>query len=205
MDTPFRKDLSHLDWSQVYERQTQRAALISDWMDALGLKSGDRVLDIGAGPGFVSLVVAERVGATGIVYAVDRSGEALDFLAHLQRERGIHQIERIVADAADLDADKVRAGSALITMVLHHVDDPVNLLRNVARCLPPEAPLVIGEFHPEGPCSSGPPPEHRLAPIQVEQWCSEAGLVVIEYRRQSPEHYMLVARRGRDRASEAHR
>lgn len=193
MDMPFQKDLSHLSWDQVYARQAQRAALIGDWMEGLRIKSSDHVLEIGAGPGFVSLALAERVGPTGIVYAVDRSLDALAYLAHLQDERGIRQIERIAADAAALELPGRPVNSALITMVLHHADDPAGILRNVGRCMPAGAPVVIGEFHPEGPCSSGPPRDHRLAPEQVEQWCVQAGLAVADYRRQSPEHYALFA------------
>jgi ubiquinone/menaquinone biosynthesis C-methylase UbiE len=195
MDTPFHKDLSHLSWDQVYARQAQRAALIKDWMDWLRLKAGDRVLDIGAGPGLVSLALAERVGPAGLVYAVDTSKDALAYLERLQKERGIYQIKRVAVDAAALERGSVQANSALITMVLHHADDPAEILRSVARCLPPGAPVVIGEFHPEGPCSSGPPREHRFAPEQIKRWCEQAGLTVIGYRLQSLEHYALFAER----------
>jgi ubiquinone/menaquinone biosynthesis C-methylase UbiE len=196
MQEPFRKDLSHLSWDQVYARQALRAELIRDWLDALRLKSGDRVLEIGAGPGYVSFALADRVGPTGIVYALDRSADALAYLARLQSERGVGQIQRIVGDAATLDPAGVQAGSALITMVLHHADEPAAILRNVARCLPPGAPAVIGEFHPEGPCSIGPPRDSRLSPEQIEGWCEQAGLAMAGYRRQTPEYYLLIAERG---------
>jgi len=195
MDAPYRKDLSHLSWDEVFARQAQRAGLIAEWIDGLALEPGNRVLDVGAGPGFVSLALAERVGPGGMVYALDRSAEALAYLARLQDERGIRQIERIAAEAAALDPASVRPDSALVTMVLHHADDPAAILRAVARTLPPGAPLVIGEFHPEGPCTSGPPRAERLAPETVRAWCEQAGLAANEYRRQTPEHYALFAKR----------
>jgi ubiquinone/menaquinone biosynthesis C-methylase UbiE len=196
MDKLFQKDLSHLSWDQVYARQASRDNLVGDWMDGLRLKSGDRVLEIGAGPGYVSFALAERVGRTGLVYALDRSADALAYLERLQSERDVRQIQRIAGDAAVLEPSSVQAGSALVTMVLHHADDPAGILRNVARCVPAGAPVVIGEFHPEGPCSSGPPREHRLSPEQVAAWCEQAGLAVVGYRRQTPEHYALFAERG---------
>jgi ubiquinone/menaquinone biosynthesis C-methylase UbiE len=195
MDKPFRKDLGHLTWDQVYERQVLRSGLMNDWVDALGIKPGDHVLEIGAGPGYVSLALADRVGPKGIVYAVDRSAEALAYLERLQAERNIGQIQRITADAASLEPTSVQATSALVTMVLHHADDPAKILQNVARCVPLGAPIVIGEFHPEGPCSSGPASADRLAPEKIQGWCERAGLTVVGYRRQTPEHYVLFAKR----------
>jgi ubiquinone/menaquinone biosynthesis C-methylase UbiE len=191
----FRKDLTHLTWDEVYARQVKRANLVGEWMDALRLKSGDRLLEIGAGPGYVSLMLADRVGPAGIIYAVDRSADALAYLQRLQKERGISNIERLVADAATMKLAEVHVDSALVTMVLHHADDPPGILRNVARLLRPKTLAVVAEFHPDGPCDQGPPREHRVAPGQVDAWCEAAGLLMVSERRQTAEHYMTLVQR----------
>jgi ubiquinone/menaquinone biosynthesis C-methylase UbiE len=195
MAEPYRKDLSHLSWAEVYARQEKRAPLAEAWMDALRLKPGDRVLDVGAGPGCVSLALAARVGRGGTVYAVDRSAEALAYLERLQEERGVPQIRRIEADAAAFAPSDLTLDAALVTMVLHHAEDPLGILRSVARLLRPGARAVVGEFDPEGPCEVGPPREHRIAPEQIGAWCEAAGLALVEQRQQSPEHYMVVVQR----------
>jgi ubiquinone/menaquinone biosynthesis C-methylase UbiE len=164
-------------------------------MDALRLEPGDRVLEVGAGPGCVSMALAGRVGREGTVYAVDKEAAALAYLARLQKEREVPQIRRILADAATFRPSGVSAHSALITMVLHHAEDPVGILRSVARLLPPGALAVVAEFHPEGPCEHGPPPEHRIDPGRIRAWCEGVGLAVLDYRRQSPEHYMVLVQR----------
>jgi ubiquinone/menaquinone biosynthesis C-methylase UbiE len=195
MQRPYQKNLGHLSWDEVFARQVTRAGLVEKWIDALRIKAGDRVLDVGAGPGFVSLALADRVGPTGLVYALDRSADALAHLARLQSERGVGHIERITCDATALDPARVHPNAILATMVLHHADDPVAILRTIARCVAPGAPVVIGEFHPDGPCTSGPPREERIAPKKVQGWCLQADLAILDYRRQTPEHYMLVGSR----------
>jgi len=195
VEEAYRKNLSHLSLDEVFARQVRRAGLIAEWLDVLQLQPGARVLDIGAGPGYVSLVLAERVGPDGLVYAVDRSADALAYLERLQRERGVPQIQRVVADALTLDPVALHPDSALVTMVLHHTDDPPGILRNVARLLPSGARAVVAEFHPEGPCEVGPRREQRLLPDQVRAWSEDAGFEVLTYTRQTPEHYMWVLQR----------
>jgi ubiquinone/menaquinone biosynthesis C-methylase UbiE len=192
---PYRKDLSHITWDEVFARQARRAGLVEEWMDAMQLQPGARVLDIGAGPGYVSLVLADRVGPDGLVYAVDRSADALAYLERLQNERGVPQIQRVVADVTTLDPGTLHPDSALVTMVLHHTDDPPGILSNVARLLPSGALTVVAEFHPEGPCEVGPPQTERVSPEQVQAWCEDAGFDVLTYRRQTPEHYMWIVQR----------
>lgn len=202
MAEPYRKDLSHLTWEEVFARQMRRADLAAEWMDALGIKAGDHVLDVGSGPGYVSLVLADRVGPNGVVYAVDRSADALAHLERLQKERGVAHIRRLVADAATVDPTDLRANSALVTMILHHTDDPAGVLRNVHRLLIPGAKAVVAEFHPDGPCEKGPPRAERLEPGQVWAWCEDAGFSVLNYRRQTPEHYTVLIRRSAEHPSE---
>lgn len=194
MDSGFAKDMSHTTWDRVYERQRQRGERLSEWLDALELRPGHRLLDVGCGPGYNSLAAAGRVGPEGLVYAVDRSAEALAFLAARQAEQGIGQIDRIEADAADLASLPSPADAALVTMMLHHTDQGPRLLANVARLLKTGGRVVVAEFHPEGPCDHGPPREHRIDPGTVRGWCEEVGFEVLEYRRQTPEHYFLILR-----------
>jgi ubiquinone/menaquinone biosynthesis C-methylase UbiE len=190
----FEKDMRHADWDKVYDRQSRRAAQVPEWLDAIGLKAGDRVLEVGSGPGFVTLMMAERVGPGGLVYAVDSSVDALAHLERRQQERGIAHIRRIAADAATLDED-LKADAALVTMVLHHLDEPAALVRNLKRLVRPGAHVLVGEFHPDGPCEYGAPRESRIAPNRVREWLTDAGFEVLDERRQTPEHYWVLARR----------
>lgn len=191
----FRKDLRHLTWEEVFARQQERAFLIPDWLDGLYLSIGDHVLDLGAGPGYVSLRMAEQVGPTGLVYAIDRETEALSYLQAQVQQNAVTNVRCLVADVCSLHLDDEWVSAALLSMILHHRDDPVTLVGHVATLLPSGARVVIAEFHPDGPARSGPPRDARLAPELLEQWCRKAKLHVLHYNRQSDEHYMLTAQR----------
>lgn len=195
MAEAYPKDMSGSNWAEIYARQALRAELMPEWFDALGLRAGDRVIDIGAGPGYVSLALAARVGPGGMVVAIDRSADALAYLEKLQQERGVAQIARIAADAATVALPGPPADAALVTMVLHHSDAPEAIVAHLHDLLRPGARLLIGEFHPEGPCEIGVKRERRIAPERIEAWCDEAGFEIVEYRRQTPEHYMMLVER----------
>jgi ubiquinone/menaquinone biosynthesis C-methylase UbiE len=194
MTTEFRKDLSHLTWEEVFVRQQQRAALIPAWCEALQLKAGAHVLDLGAGPGYVSLQMASLVGPTGLVYAVDREGEALAYLVEEMQCQHIANIRCIVTDVRDLHLPDEPVSAALLTMMLHHSYDPAALIGTLKRLLPSDGRAVIAEFHPDGPALSGPPSTARLSPELLERYCQQAGLRVVDYTRQSEEHYMLTVK-----------
>ncbi len=181
-----------MDAERMYKRQLQRADLAEHWLDLLDLKEGAVLLDVGAGPGLHSLLAARRVGETGLVYAIDIAPEALAYLGTLQAAQGITNIERIQADAKELQALPRRADAALVTFMLHHDPGAAGLLANVARWLRPGARALIAEFDPAGPCEKGPERERRLAQPLVKAWCEAAGLHVVHEEQQTPEHYLLV-------------
>jgi ubiquinone/menaquinone biosynthesis C-methylase UbiE len=192
MESEFHKNLSHLTWDEVFARQQQRAFLLSAWFESLHLKAGDHVLDLGAGPGYVSLQMASLVGPTGLIYAVDREAEALSHLQGRLRHDQVTTVQCIVADILQFDPQDELVSAALLAMVLHHSDDPAAMIGALASLLPLNARAVLAEFHPDAPARSGPPLSARLSPEQLEQWCRQAGLRVIHYTRQSEEHYMLT-------------
>ena len=116
MEAAFRKDLGHLTWDEVLRRQMQRAHLIPDWLDALAMGSGMRVLDVGAGPGYVSQQVAGGIGPTGLVLALDRASEAIAYLERLRDKQGMVQIRPILADADRVNLKDEAVDAALVTI-----------------------------------------------------------------------------------------
>ncbi len=189
----FDKAMAGADWGQVFGRQALRGPLVAQWLDALEIGPGDALVDLGCGPGYVSLRAAERVGPQGAVLAVDRSAEALAFLQGIVDLHALRQIRPHRADVRELPAAWARARGALLTMMLHHDDEPAAVLAAAGRALP-GVPLVVAEFDPAGPCRVGPPASARLGPDEVGRLAAEVGRQAGSMVRQSPEHWFTVLR-----------
>lgn len=166
-------------WRHLFERQLSRSHLIERWLAALGVGPGSVLADIGAGSGLASLMAARRAAPHGRIYAVDVEPGALAFLADRLREeqeRGgaLAAVETVVADAATVQLPEPVDG-LLITHVLHHVEDPIAVLRHCRRLLRPGGRAVVAEFDPNAPGAVGPPPDHRIARATLQSWLEQAG------------------------------
>jgi arsenite methyltransferase len=89
-------------------------------LDNARLAHGDRVVDVGAGTGLLTLGALERIGDDGVVYAVDPSPDALDELRRSARRSGVHYL---VGEAAALPLPDDFVDAALTRSVLIYVDD----------------------------------------------------------------------------------
>lgn len=183
-----------VDWGRMYRRQVERAGEAPAWFDALGLGSGDNVVEVGCGPGHMSLLAAERV-EPGTVCALDRSAGALAYLMREAGRRGTTNVAAILTDATALGVSFTRPVSALVTYILHHAEDPAAVLAELAGAIRAGSQALVCEYRPEAAGEVGPPLDMRIAPAVVEQWILSAGFDVerkIEYPNES---YGFVLRR----------
>ena len=115
----------------------QRVAVLS----ALDLKPGERVLDIGVGPGLLAEDAAKMVGAEGHVLGVDVS-EAMITMART-RCAALPQAAFTVCDAAKLDASAETFDAAVSTQVYEYVDDVPKALGDLFRVLKPGGRALV--------------------------------------------------------------
>ena len=92
---------SHAEERARLERQHQiwRPEMLAGW-DRAGFSPGQRLLDVGCGPGFASLDLAERVGAHGQVLAIDSAPAYLEHLRQLCQQRQLLQVMPQLGDLA---------------------------------------------------------------------------------------------------------
>jgi SAM-dependent methyltransferase len=107
---------------------------------------GRTVLDVGCGPGYAALDLAELVGPSGRVVAIDKSERFLRVLEAKCRER---HIDNITAYRSDLDSDEfpdVIADRAWCRWVFAFVKNPRRMLARIASALAPDGIMVLHEY-----------------------------------------------------------
>ena len=112
--------------------------------EALGARSGERVLDLGCGPGFYVAELLERVGPSGHVAGVDTSGPMLALAAHRIGARD--NVELAEAPVTALPFDDASFDAAISVQVLEYVKDVDGALIELHRVLRPGGRVVVWDI-----------------------------------------------------------
>lgn len=122
-----------------------RARMLDLWRRA-GLLPGMRALDIGCGPGWASVDLAELVGPGGAVTGVDRAPSFLTHARALKAQRGLAQLDIREGDVnAALPVD-APVDFAWCRWVLAFVRDRAGALAQIAAAIKPGGALAIQEY-----------------------------------------------------------
>lgn len=123
---------------------------------AAGIGAGQTVLDVGCGPGYASADLAELVGPTGSVCAIDKSDKFLNALNAERVRRGLDNITVYQADLDTGDFPAVAANAAWCRWVFAFLQRPREVLAHVAKSLRPAGVIVIHEYFDYGTWRTAP-------------------------------------------------
>jgi len=118
-------------------------------MDAVGVKPGMIIGEVGAGTGRMTMWLASRVGDSGKVYANDINKRSLEQLRWRSKRDEFKNIEIIVGEVADPKLPPNTLDIAFMINVYHHLDAPVPLIRNILPSLKSDGVLAIVECDPD--------------------------------------------------------
>ena len=135
-DEILRLGLQHRVW---------RPRALDAWRRA-GFTLGQTIVDLGCGPGYASLDLAEIVGPKGKIISIDKSRRFLDALGAAQRLRGITNIVSHELDLNDSALPDVKADGAWARWVFAFVEKPHDLLTRTAKILKSGGVFVIHEY-----------------------------------------------------------
>jgi ubiquinone/menaquinone biosynthesis C-methylase UbiE len=143
-------------------------------MDALQIGEGSIVADLGAGGGWFTVRLARRVGPNGRVYAEDIQPEMVNAIQRRAQREGLRNVTTVMGTAIDPRIPEA-VDAVLIVDTYHEMDQPVTLLRNLARTLKPNGVIGIVNFKKDGG-GPGPAMDERVEPAKVIADAKAAGL-----------------------------
>ena len=118
-------------------------------LNAVGLRAGMTVAEVGAGRGYFAVKLAHRVGPDGLVYANDIDSDALETLSERCDDEGLSNITVV---HGDVDHPRLPLNSldmVFLVYALHDFSQPVDVLKNLLPSLRTGATAVVLDQDPE--------------------------------------------------------
>jgi precorrin-6B methylase 2 len=164
-------------WLERDEREREeRTDLL---LDALALKPGMVVADIGAGTGYLSRRMAPLVMPGGKIIALDLQPEMVNYLQAGVKRLGLSQIEVKLGMVDDTKLIQNSIDMAIMVDVYHELAYPFELMRSIMSALKPGGQIVFVEYKAED--KSVPiKPLHKMSEAQIKR---EAGIFALEWER----------------------
>ena len=177
------------DWLVRPERQSEEHP--DEALDALKIPKGATVADIGAGVGYFTWRLAERVGPSGIVYGEDIQQAMLDQLRKNMQARGVANVRPVLGAIDDPKLPRESVDLILLVDVYHEFSEPEKMLDRMREALKPGGRLVLLEYRGEDP-KVPIKPEHKMTLKQVRAEVEPEGYRFGESIEVLPEQHIIV-------------
>ena len=144
-------------------------------IDSAQLMPGQRVADFGSGHGYFVMEMAQRVGPSGRVYAVDVRPEALEAALNKAALQGLQNVEGVLTNLELPGSTGLRDASldlVLISNLLHQVRDQEAVVFEAQRILKEKGTLMVIGWMPHTKLA---PAGNHLSPDQVNHIAITAG------------------------------
>ena len=159
-------------------------------IQALGVRPGEVIADIGAGSGYFALRLAHHVGQEGRVYAVDVSPDMVRHLNRRVRDAGLLNVSTILAPPDDPLLPR-SVDRFLLVNVWHHVEDQAGYLARMRKHLAPGGQVVMIDFH-RREMPVGPPLQEKIAREDLVRQMEAHGFRLAQEHDFLPYQYFLV-------------
>ncbi|MEO8385984.1 MAG: methyltransferase domain-containing protein [Betaproteobacteria bacterium] len=147
----------------------------------LQLKPGMVVADIGAGSGYHSRRMADAVGKTGKVYAVDVQPQMVQMLSEIARDERFSNVKAILSAVDDVRLPADSVDLAIMVDVYHELEFPLEVLQSIVRSLKPGGRVAFVEYRAED-ANVAIKPLHKMSEAQVRR---EAARLPLAWERTS--------------------
>lgn len=190
------REISHVmghqgaSWLERPEReQEERTDML---VEAVNIKEGDVVADIGAGSGYFAWRFANQVGESGKVLAVDIQPEMLEILAEQMEKRGVaDRVEGILGTIEDPKLPPNSTDLAIMIDVYHELSHPYEMTVKMVEGLKPGGRLVFVEYRAEDP-SVRIKRLHKMTETQVKKEMTVQNLEFVETIATLPQQHFVI-------------
>lgn len=177
------------DWLERPEREAEEDT--EAMVNALHLKKGEVVADIGAGTGYISRKLAKRVGNNGTVLAVEIQQEMLDLLTNKAVTAGITNIKPVLGTITDPKLQPGAVDTVLMVDVYHEFDHPCEMLSAIVGALKPGGRVVFVEYRGEDP-KVPIKRVHKMTEEQVKKEAAAQALVWKQTIETLPRQHIII-------------
>jgi len=180
------------DWLVRPEREAEEEPDAA--LDAIGIARGATVADVGAGAGYFTWRLAERVGPAGKVYANDIQPEMLTLLRKNIEARHLTNVETVLGAEDDPKLPAGRMDLVLLVDVYHEFTEPEKMLRRIRESMKPDGRLVLVEYRKEDP-NVPILPEHKMSVAEVRAEVEPEGYRFEKTLETLPRQHILIFRK----------
>ncbi len=160
-------------------------------LDALNLKPGMTVADIGAGTGYMTLRIARRIAPSGHVYGVDIQPEMIRRLEANAARAGLTNVRPVLGAPKDPKLPENAIDLALMVDVYHELAEPQAMLRALRVALKPDGRLVLLEYRKEDP-TIPIRPDHEMTVAEAKLEVEAEGYRLSRVVETLPRQHILI-------------
>ena len=180
------------DWlergERIAEEQPERV------LDAMRLRPGDVVADVGCGSGYYARRIARRVQPGGTVYCEDIQPEMLDIMRERAAAEGVTGIEAVLGAPDDPRLPAGEIDWVIITDVYHEMSEPEAMLAGIRRALAPGGRVALLEYRAEDGTGDHILADHAMSVRQVLLEWRAAGFELAELHDFLPSQHLFFFR-----------
>jgi len=176
-------------WLERPERASEEQPNLA--IEALGIKPGQTVADLGAGSGYYSFRIAPLVGPTGKVLAIDIEPAMLEAIAERARSERVSNVATVRSSAQDPNLAPGSVDLLFMVDVYHELEYPYEMMTRVRAALKPGGRVALIEYRAEDP-EVAIKPLHKMSERQVRREMQAAGFKHLQTVRTLPLQHLIV-------------
>ena len=177
------------DWLERPERESEEN--VEGALNAIGLKPGMTVAEVGAGTGYVALRMAQRIGSAGKVYANDVQPEMLQLLRVNATKAGLTNVVTVLGSVTDPKLPLGQMDLIILVDVYHEFSQPQKMLQGIRAALKPDGRLVQLEYRKEDPAVPILP-DHKMSVAEAKTEVEAEGFKLGPVIETLPRQHILI-------------